>query len=523
MRKGMSNEELRSSLLLGNFGGGGELPPPSDPITAMPMVVEIEHIKVYDGNIRLVRNPKHDDIRHAIRTQGPEAAGVLAITRRPGEDQYMIAKGGNTRLQILRDCWSETREPRFRSVQCLFHPWPGEFKVLADHIAENENRGEMTFIEKALALRDLRQRMEQDSEESLSLREFVRRLNEPEFGIGLSVSKTHMIRLQYAAEFLYPLLPESLQAGLGARHVERIQKLEATYADYWRRRNPEGSNESFRVLFADALSEHDGPDFVLELVQQAVESRLAEALSRPLHSMQAELAALAAGIDIDEGRNDIDFAALAATSPAIHPLLSRQPTSAPQVDMAKAATPTAKSPIKSSVSRHHENKTPFFQTASISVSEMRTHAYESVRRLARGRGLEACVSNSPNCGLGYWIDLPERSVAGDAATAALWWMLVGLSEQLARLPSTGINHAICMPANSQLRTMVDGNRWDEIHARVGRASSWIVLPHLLQVSDSDIEDWVLLFRTVWGLRRVVAEADLWNIRTVGSHNDKQEQ
>ncbi|MGV8442372.1 hypothetical protein ACV34A_33640, partial [Pseudomonas aeruginosa] len=66
-----------------------------------------------------------------------------AITRRPGEAHYIIRNGGNTRLAILRELWSETKEERFFRIACLFRPWParGEIVALTGHLAENELRG----------------------------------------------------------------------------------------------------------------------------------------------------------------------------------------------------------------------------------------------------------------------------------------------------------------------------------------------------------------------------------------------
>ncbi len=211
----LKQEQVRTSLLVGKFGDRNELPPPGDPITSLPMSLAVDQVKPYDGNVRLVPNPKWDELHLAISTQGPNAAGVLLITRRPGDERYMIARGGNTRLQIIQAI-AQSGDTRFKAVQCLFHPWPGEAKVLADHIAENENRGETTFIENALALKALRQKIEQEASEAISLREFERRLVDPAFGFGLKVSKSQLYRLQYAADFLYPLIPETLKAGRGA-------------------------------------------------------------------------------------------------------------------------------------------------------------------------------------------------------------------------------------------------------------------------------------------------------------------
>ena len=66
-------------------------------------------------------------------------AAPPAITRRPGEPHYIIRNGGNTRLAILRELWSETKNERFLRIPCLFPPWlqRGEVGTLTGHPAEN--------------------------------------------------------------------------------------------------------------------------------------------------------------------------------------------------------------------------------------------------------------------------------------------------------------------------------------------------------------------------------------------------
>src|SRR3546814_4247422 len=83
-----------------------------------------------------------DLIKASIRERGLDAAP--AITRRPGEDHYIIRNGGNTRLAILRELWSETKDEQFFRISCLFRPWPsrGEVVMLTGHLAENELRGD---------------------------------------------------------------------------------------------------------------------------------------------------------------------------------------------------------------------------------------------------------------------------------------------------------------------------------------------------------------------------------------------
>ena len=103
------------------------------------------------------------EIKASIRERGLDAPP--AITRRPGEAHYIIRNGGNTRLAILRELWSETKDERFFRIPCLFRPWPerGEIVALTGHLAENELRGGLTFIERALGVEKAREFYEQES------------------------------------------------------------------------------------------------------------------------------------------------------------------------------------------------------------------------------------------------------------------------------------------------------------------------------------------------------------------------
>jgi len=37
------------------------------------------------------------------------------LTRRPGDEKYMLASGGNTRLAILNELWQETQDERYHA------------------------------------------------------------------------------------------------------------------------------------------------------------------------------------------------------------------------------------------------------------------------------------------------------------------------------------------------------------------------------------------------------------------------
>jgi hypothetical protein len=159
----MTSQDMAGKLLAAGFERSGPAATAlSDPIADTPMVVTLDQLRPYDHDPRMKRNPAYEEIKASIRERGLDAAP--AITRRPGEDHYIIRNGGNTRLAILRELWSETKDERFFRISCLFRPWPerGEIVALTGHLAENELRG-LTFIERALGVEKAREFYEQES------------------------------------------------------------------------------------------------------------------------------------------------------------------------------------------------------------------------------------------------------------------------------------------------------------------------------------------------------------------------
>ena len=182
------------------------------------MAVTPDQVRPYDHDPRKKRNPAYEEIKASIRERGLDAAP--AITRRPGEDHYIIRNGGNTRLAILRELWSETRDERFFRISCLFRPWParGEIVALTGHLAENELRGGLTFIERALGVEKAREFYEAESGATLSQSELARRLGAD----GYPVQQSHISRMADAVRYLLPAIPTVLYGGLGRHQVERL-------------------------------------------------------------------------------------------------------------------------------------------------------------------------------------------------------------------------------------------------------------------------------------------------------------
>lgn len=289
----MTPDNVAAKLLASAFERSGPSAAAlTDPIADTPMVVTLDQLRPYDHDPRVTRNPAYEDIKASIRERGLDAPP--AITRRPGEPHYIIRNGGNTRLAILRELWSETKDERFFRIPCLFRPWPqrGEVVMLTGHLAENELRGGLTFIERALGVEKASEFYEQEtgrgSGQPLSQSELARRLSAD----GFPLPQSHISRMQDAVRYLLPAIPNLLYGGLGRHQVERLAVLRKACERTWARRAL-GRNLSvdFAMLFQDVLSLFDAqPDhFSPQRVQDELVGQMAELLEADYDTLALEI------------------------------------------------------------------------------------------------------------------------------------------------------------------------------------------------------------------------------------------
>lgn len=250
-----SLEQVRSQLMVSGFGS----PAPhmittlADPATVMPMTIKLEQLRPYDNNPRINRNPKYDEIKESIRARGLDHPP--AITRRPGEEFFIIRDGGNTRLAVLNELWTETKEERFHTLHVLFRPWESEINALTGHLAENDTRGDLSFIERALGIEKARSYYEQETGEPLSQRELARRLK----ANGYPISNSHISRMQDAIKYLLPTIPQLLYAGLGVDQATRLISLRKSAQAVWEKHQSFDLIHDFDTVFLETLSLFDDP------------------------------------------------------------------------------------------------------------------------------------------------------------------------------------------------------------------------------------------------------------------------
>lgn len=248
----------------------------TDPIADTPMVVTLDQLRPYELNPRVTRNPLYDEIKASIRERGLDAPPV--ITRRPGENWYIIRNGGNTRLAILTELWSETKDEQFFRIPCLFRPWSprGEIIALTGHLAENELHGSLTFIERALGVEKARELYEQEGGRPLTQSELARRLSAD----GFPIQQPHISRMRDAVQYLLPSLPNLLYGGLGRHQVERLATLRNASERLWKQHADGKSMDDFQGFFHDILTMFDGaPDaFSMQRIEDEAIGQMADRL-----------------------------------------------------------------------------------------------------------------------------------------------------------------------------------------------------------------------------------------------------
>lgn len=290
----LTAQEVANKLRASNFGRAdpGAVDALTDPIADTPMVVTLDQLQPYSLNPRVTRNPRYDDLKSSIRQRGLDAPP--AITRRPGETPFIIRNGGNTRLAILRELWTETRDERFFRIACLFRPWSarGEIVALTGHLCENELRGGLTFIERALGVAKARELYETECGAALTQTELARRLTSD----GYPVTQSHISRMQDTVHFLLPVIPTILYGGLGKPQIEKLIALRRVAMRVWERHVEQAKTPSeFTPVFHEVLSLFDSEpsEFSVQRVQDELIGQLAKLFDADYDSLALEF------VDVD--------------------------------------------------------------------------------------------------------------------------------------------------------------------------------------------------------------------------------
>lgn len=318
---------------------------PPDPAIRTRITVTIDNVVPFDRNPRRTRNPLYEEIKESIRNKNLDHPPI--VTRKSPSDPYMIKKGGNTRLEILKELWEETQDVKFFRIDCDFEPWTSDLDNLISHMVENEMKGGTLFIEKAMGAVEIRKEIEGPHPGMLSNRELARLIT----SWGWSLDHSNLGQMLYAHEHLLPVIPEALWSGIGMDRVKKIRKLLETCKTYWESvAKPEEG--SFDDIWKPTFVALDGEGFDVEKAEYQLCSAMSVKLNGPVMSVRAEVQAIHEGISKGGNRpNDI--------------ILNAQPDP-------KATTPGQKPTPKTSSATTASNPSPIVATEEQTIEDLQT-------------------------------------------------------------------------------------------------------------------------------------------------------
>ena len=491
------------------------------------VVLAVSQIHPYEHNPRRAPNAEYDRIKASIRADG--LGQPLVVTQRPGEADYIVHAGGNTRLRVLRELFEETGDQRFGEVPCVIRPWTREADVLLAHLKENDLRGELTFLDKALAVADARRFLAEGTEGPLTqagLAEVLQR-----HGYGLSQGL--ISQMAYAVERLVPLLPQALKGGIGRPQVAKIRALDRAARAIWLDRSVDTEAE-YDQVFEALCRRYDTPDWDIASLRRALEAEIAERADISIHAVSLEIDVRMSGRQVEPStrRMTIDDSECEAETgvrgqdsrdSSKAGRTARETESAPPHDGAGDTAPEPSTSVNEPGDwvADSDEEASSVVTASppprTDLKSLRARLWTLASRIAQRNGLSDLVQPIAGRGLGFVLhDVPDPALVDQldedalAQVSMVWWYLAACAE-LTVAPLDALLPAL--PEESVLRrALVDQD------AGLLFASVWTLDPGHMgyrlwrRLDDRDWQDLLALMDTYRALRRTAAPEDksLWS-------------
>ena len=389
--------------------------------TESQMTLPVMDILHYDKNPRKAINNLYDVIKESIRST-KQLTSPLVVTRRPGQEKYMVGKGGNTRLTALQELYNETGDATFQYIVVTYTPWISESATLSAHLVENELRGEMIFWDKAKAYADLKQMIESEIGNALSARSFEQTLKERGLPLGkttlsyFSFAITNLAALGEACKTLSRPVVTELQPAFNA--LERLL-MQSQLTGAW----PELRDQVLKRSEQTWLTTRTlGTTRVIEQLEQSVALKLGES---------AELIRLARQLCQQHPSEDI-AGLLAQARLQMQPAIASPPallSSKAGADQQKGKTQ------KRNADTEPESKSELGKPLPKHGNELIEAIQDVASRFARLTQSADCLRLSKDWPSGFYMEVPENDEPIDMTENGAdryfgWWMLAMLSEQL---------------------------------------------------------------------------------------------
>ena len=409
------------------------------------MTLTLDDVVAYDRNPRQRINPNYTSIKESIRNRGLDDEPT--ITRRSLDEPFMIRSGGNTRLAILGELYKEYRDlaqqaenagnvneaqnlrikaNEFYQFEWSYKPWDGDTNALIGHMAENEERGAMIYIEKALAVKELQDIFNQDESKPLSSRKLAEKITHS----GWSIGQTSISLMVYTVNELTQKLEKALWAGMGRPQIVKLRALSNAYRNFCTSESL--SPDFFEQTWHEVLTVCDDDELHIEAIRRFADQLISDELGIEYFTVTAEIDAILSG----------NKPLIRDVPLSQQPMTQEQTQTSEQIDVPPASlSSTVKENDRPGSAEDISDATQLCQSSSGSVTKeqlkaLREKNYRDVVTLGEGFDLADSINKSPAYGLGFFIEpikAPESEREADRVAAeqlnrnAVWLYLKQLS------------------------------------------------------------------------------------------------
>lgn len=245
------------------------------PVTGTPFMVDILEVAPSRLNPRLTHGlnyqDHYDNLKASIRNIGLQT--TLTVTKYADSEHYELYNGGNTRLKILTELYHEydaqgdtPHANQYRYQQVNYVAFTNELDVLVKHMVENEERINMTFIDKARAIFQIKALyLAQNDTDKISNRQLTELITQLGWS---SVKHQAMTELTFAFEKLDYVIPLALNSGMGRPKIQQLRLWLNAVKKYvtWLCENKESTltvDEAERLYFNVLVSSNADCNFTL--------------------------------------------------------------------------------------------------------------------------------------------------------------------------------------------------------------------------------------------------------------------
>ena len=98
--------------------------------------MDITSIDFFEGNPRRIRSTeKWIELKESVRARG--VLYPIQVARRPSSNRFVVARGGNTRLGVLKELYEETGDVKYKYIPAQEVTYKDEDELFIFHLIEN--------------------------------------------------------------------------------------------------------------------------------------------------------------------------------------------------------------------------------------------------------------------------------------------------------------------------------------------------------------------------------------------------